>query len=338
MLKHSEIFGNLLLSRDGFHESYAAFGGPWQREREAAAWNLLAGACDGFQKMLGGKTTERHIKPWRIFGFVSDSIDANGLARKIWHDDQSFYFIVTAGAILDPYLTYIKLAALSDFLPEAPAAGKVLEVPTGVNSAVTISTDRLAFAGRLAVYSGYAIFFHELAHILRGHVLLHCSSQLGRGIAERIEAYAENPDLERRAMETDADYFAGQFMAKMFLAQKGQNQILGSKPNERLFRLAIAIFVAYYTFEELSGYHSGITRIYVALHGLFTSIKGSTKDKARMIDKIMVSLIQFMSTADFTVKDFSLTDFQNLLRDTQPVINEMQAKFVGMRPSEWKEI
>lgn len=141
--------------------------------------------------------------------------------------------------------------------------------------------DRFQLAMRLAMVAALVVLYHELAHVLGGHCAYLAAQADGAGLGVLREgrplamAQADAPavDLPRRAMEADADYRAGQFLARVL-----QLGLLGEVNDEDLPHwcelLAFVAAVTFNAFEAAasgpdyrSGYHLPATRTEVFLEG-----------------------------------------------------------------------
>jgi len=334
--RHSRL-GYLPLNRSHFAKGYSNFGEPWNEQSEQLAWDFLCGLCDGFNKILTGRVASERIKPWRVFGFISGSIESNGKASRLADRRlNTYFFTVTAGTLLSNYVIHKKLASLANYFPEVAPTGRTQVVKVAVDEEIEISESRLRFATGLAQFSAWTIFFHELSHILRGHVALVSIADDSNGLSEFDDADSSAAnDVRRRAMETDADFYAGVFLGETFLRRGGFNSTLGNNPNDMLVRLGVAVFVAYYSFLETAGYHGGVVRSYVVLAGLFRRIKAEPRRQAEIGVRLMDMISALMQTASFDVPEFEIKDFEALMTETEPEINRIQEEFVGQRPREW---
>ena len=252
-------------------------------------------AFRGVQRFFESAAIERRLTPWTVLGFMSDSMEPNGLAAVLHEDDESVQFInVTAGAFFHTLFSAYHIVSDERFEPSLPGRGNYVEAhATGlfpITLHVPASVERRSRATRFAVTAMRVTFFHELAHILRGHmVFLHRTlGAAGGTIVEAIgnpTAPAAAVDLRRRALETDADDFSGRFMARQFFKDFRPEQLSldDARFRSRAFEVIVGVVLMYSWFAESSEYHSGSLRACVALGSMFMELGLEVKTSARWV-------------------------------------------------------
>jgi hypothetical protein len=199
----------------------------------------------------------------------------------------------------------------------------------------------LALATALSIVSAYAIFFHELAHILRGHIAK-INATGAKEAPLLLEAnsldMAGLTDVDRRSIETDADYYAGVWLAELFLSGRVKLPELGQDINERLPRISMAVMAAYYGFPQSTKYHDGMSRVYVVLAGLMSRLdipakaEGMAKIALPMIDEFT----EIFKSAGLQVGNCDIDDLAELIETTEPALRELEPVFVAERPEKWR--
>lgn len=137
---------------------------------------------------------------------------------------------------------------------------------------------RKEFSIILSMMSALIIFYHEMAHILRGHSAYYTTG-LGAGSLVEFKPLAssssllEGMDIERRAIEYDADFHSGRFLAEIIRTQAVFTDIF---QNIELQCDAVALVagITFNVFEQMAeyvgyqqGYHLPGTRTECFLEG-----------------------------------------------------------------------
>lgn len=227
---------------------------------------------------------ERHLAPWKILGFMSDSLEPSGLASDLHKDDECVQFInVSAGAFFHTLYSAFHLVSDRRFQPNLPQPGQYTEAQAeklfGITLHIPAAIERRTLAMKFAVAALRVTFFHELAHILRGHVvfLRRAPGSADAAIMEALPNSTGNApgvDLRRRALETDADDFSGRFMAKQFFRGflKEQISLNDAHFRSKAFEVLVGVVLMYSWFAETKKYHSGSLRAYVVLSSMFAEL------------------------------------------------------------------
>jgi len=208
--------------------------------------------------------------------------------------------------------------------------------------------ERFQLAMNMAMLAALIVFYHELAHIIRGHNAFYSSpgTDLGAGtlrenmMLSMSSDKVGSPDITRRALEVDADIYAG-----VFLAATLRLGALGEITDESLPHwcelMAQVATITFNVFEEQvlkggyrQGYHLPSTRTECFLEGL-----------ASGLDVTDNSLFAAGANAgfEFCAKHYrapgSLTeieaDIADLKQDTLPHLHTLRPLFGKHVPLDW---
>jgi hypothetical protein len=299
------------------------------------------------QRLFESSAVERRLAPWSVLGFMSDSLVPNGLAAVLHEGDERVQFInVTAGAFFHTLFSAYHLISDKRFEPNLPRPGQYIEAHAASLFRIAIhvptSPERRALAMNFAVAALRITFFHELAHILRGHAVLMCRAP--GGAAEAISEAGAHPiscfpavDLRRRALETDADDFSGRFMAQQFFKGFSKDEISFENPRFRAkaFQVVVGVVLMYSWFVETEGYHSGSLRAYVLLGSMFMQLGLDAKISAKWINERVSGLQDVMIERGLlptTVGFISHSQLQDLTEDTLAYQATHMADWLKFRP------
>jgi hypothetical protein len=329
-----------LLQQASFAQLPARLGATWSEEQSAGLWALLTSTRDDFHAMFGNKQAAHALLPWRVFGFITDASRVNGLATRLFDPKaQAYYLGISAGALVQPYLMHARLAAQASYFPEIPETGARRAVQLEDGTGISLAWSRHMLATTLARVSAYLVFFHELAHILRGHIA-HINDDGAIEAPHVLDAPlvdGEVLDLARRSLETDADFQAGIWLGEFFINRPHQLKALGRDAAEQLPRIMMAVLVTFHRFGATARYHDGVSRAYVVLAGILSTQPGGAQGAAAFAVPMMDEFIGTMQEAGVQVDDLSLADLADLLAQTEPQLAALQEDFVGMRPARWAE-
>lgn len=265
-----------------------------------------AAAFRSVQRFFESAAVEKRLTPWRVLGFMSDSLVPNGLAGVLHDEDEKVQFInVTAGAFFHTLYSAYHLVSDKRFEPLLPRPGEHIEAHAEqlfrIALNIPVAPERRALAGRYAVAALRVTFFHELAHILRAHpVYLRRETGAGSGAIAEVSSseFASSPtiDLRLRALETDADDFSGRFMAKQFFSGFQQYELSLENPRFRAkaAEVLVGVVLMYSWFAESEGYHSGSLRAYWLLGSMFAELGLDVKTSARWVSDRVTGLQSLM--------------------------------------------
>lgn len=115
----------------------------------------------------------RMFHPGRLCGFMTDSPNINGLAWRVQLGEEAYGIAVTAGTLIGTIASAYRLLCLPAVEPDVAVGGRInassdwLGIP---EFWIPGSKQRRDLGVRYASYGLYAVFLHELAHVLRGHL------------------------------------------------------------------------------------------------------------------------------------------------------------------------
>lgn len=211
--------------------------------------------------------------------------------------------------------------------------------------------ERFQLAMNMAMLAALIVLYHELAHVLRGHSAYHATLPT-RSSAMGLAALRENrplamataaggpPDLMRRALEVDADLYAGQFVASLL-----KLGALGEVDDETLPHwcellgfVATLTFNAFEAHAKLAGYaevyHLPSTRTECFLEGAARGLGVSQPD-----DFAPGANAGFTFCARHYQAPASLAkidaDIASLQQQTWPVLTALRPVFGAQVPPAW---
>lgn len=310
-----------------------------------SATNLAKGAFGQVRRLFTSQNVSQQLRPWSLVGFMSDSLSPNGLAGCIPDSDGKTHFInLTAGAYVFPLFAGFHLMTSSTFdSGMGPTESKTVSVPGLSDRRLSIPLDpnRRATAVFFASAALMATFFHELAHVLRGHTSFYSQVHGASQIAEHGELGASYSDdfnsadnVLRRAIELDADEFAGHFMAKAYFSD--QRLIRGTDDFEATcFRMTVGAALLYSWLAKSDQYHSGSVRAFIFLSAIFQDIKLSSQEAGRFafeaLKKVQLELCSggFLPTAAVVADSDELRE---AVAGTLAFKASMQREWLAHRP------
>ncbi len=135
---------------------------------------------------------------------------------------------------------------------------------------------RIEYAGNVTILSTLIFFYHELAHILRGHVDYQLNMHLPELANEGVKREYLTVEIEK-ALECDADYHSGYFLGLTYTNDPQLFKSLFDADNcvDFFKSCTLAAKLAFHAFESLNpanNYHLPMTRLEVFLEGLTKSL------------------------------------------------------------------
>jgi len=134
---------------------------------------------------------------------------------------------------------------------------------------------RLEYAGNVTILSMLVFFYHELAHIFRGHLDYLIDRYLLNAINDGEMDYL---DIEiRKTLECDADYYSGYFLGLTYKNEPALFKTIFNVDNSIDFfkSCTLAAKLAFHSFEKsmpANNYHLPKTRLEIFLEGLTSSL------------------------------------------------------------------
>lgn len=210
--------------------------------------------------------------PLRIVAMTQASMEVNGLAGQVTDPKVPYFYIgLHAGVFLHTTDRLMRLMAEPRCLPDignpqmesANRSGELLQVIPHDEVRKNVAID-------LAMIAIVTVFAHEVGHIVRGHLWL-LKTKFGISRLYEADSSDELPPTDphytriRRALELDADIFAGKVMGTMLFAGTTQNlwPSLGQDKRQLLRLLAMSVTCAFRGFSSQSAsdfYHTPFMR------------------------------------------------------------------------------
>lgn len=212
--------------------------------------------------------------------------------------------------------------------------------------------ERFQLAMNMAMLAALVILYHELAHILRGHSAYWSaqSADAGLGMAALRENKrlamsqtgdeASEPDLTQRAIEADADLYAGQFVAAML-----KLGALGEVNDDNVPHWCELVgFVATLTFNAFEanasragytkGYHLPSTRTECFLEGV---ARGLAVEGPEWFAPGVNAGFEFCAQHYQAPPSLSTieADVADLQQKTWPLLTTLRPQFYPYVPAEW---
>lgn len=306
-----------------------------------------AAAFRCIQIFFESSAVEKKLKPWRVLGFMSDSLEANGIAGVLHDDDEKVQFInVTAGAYFHTLYSAYHLLSDKRVEPSLPMPGKYITGHAAklfnIELNIPLAPERRKLALRYALAALRVTFFHELAHIFRGHlVYLRRIDGTGNGaIVEASPSVLKNSptiDIRRRALETDADDFSGRFMATAFFRDFKNPDLTLANPNfrARANEVLAGVVLMYSWYAESEGYHNGSLRAYWVLSSMFAELGLDMKASAQWTQPRVSGLQTLMSEFGLIQPDvgfLSEVKVTELIQDTEYYRRSNMNEWLKCRP------
>lgn len=285
---HRNSQGELLTPQSSFDTGFIL---PGQPSPDIAA---AASAFRMIQARFENRALEKRLRPWTLLGFMSDSMVPNGMARIVEDARPDTYFInVTAGVFFHTLFAALHITADPRFEPDLPHGAGHIEGTLADAFAgpiqVPLDAARQQLAKRFAAMALLACFHHELAHILRAHLPYLARRQGNAPVALTERGHdlpaQETPNLLARAIELDADDFAGRFLAQDLgrgLAREAwdlEHPIF----RRRALDILSGVTLMYSWFTQDSDYHGGAARAYLLLGSMLSELKIAPKVSSRWV-------------------------------------------------------
>jgi len=212
-----------------------------------------------------------------LFVYANKSLDTNACALRL--ADNIYSIGINIGCIAHLHQFTLRLFAKKSFMEKIGGLDTLSDEKFlylgGLYKDIPDCPIRLEYAGNVTILSMLVFFYHELAHVFRGHVDyidgLYQLNVINDGVLDYFDC-----DI-RKALECDADYHSGYFLG---LTYKNEPELFKTifNANSRIdfFRHCIlAAKLAFHSFEEkmsADNYHLPQTRLKIFLEGLTSSL------------------------------------------------------------------
>ncbi|HEX5330627.1 hypothetical protein [Sulfuricurvum sp.] len=233
------------------------------------------------------------FRPKKIKFYIHQNLDVNASAKKMpkslknFFSDNHYLIEINQGAILFIHRTILDFFHNKNFMPKVKSEDDVdiswLSSNLSLYKNIPANRQRIEYAGNITILSSIIFFYHEMAHVLRGHL-----DYIGENYSMSMLAMDDEYDLRInniiKALEADADYQAGEFLGIMFNREKELfYKVLEINNDLDFFKKAT--MAARFSFQLLDNkfkskkYHLPHTRFEVFLEGLLNKIN-IDQDKA----------------------------------------------------------
>jgi hypothetical protein len=245
-------------------------------QQEITGSKVSRAAFSTIQSFFQSHAVTERLKPVRLLGFMTESLEVNGCAFALRPEDHVHSISVTFGSFLDSLFTAYRLLSERGIWSNLPFGGvkEGVILATGKSLPLPADKPRRELAARLAQRALLATFLHEMAHILRGHThylsLMHgldvfdeknSSGLTAQGVSERI------------LLEIDADDFTGRFLADVFLRPWPTPELLMADPvgKNLVQEIMTSVAMTFCQFDASPGrYPVGFLRAEWVLFGMFS--------------------------------------------------------------------
>lgn len=282
----------------------------------------------------------RMFHPGRLCGFMTDSPNINGLAWRVQLGEEAYGIAVTAGTLIGTIASAYRLLCLPAVEPDVAVGGRInassdwLGIP---EFWIPGSKQRRDLGVRYASYGLYAVFLHELAHVLRGHLNYFVQDHPHLALDEQHVPSTFDQKRLRLYVETDADLMAGRLLAKLALKPYLGNNLLASpKGRQTAFDLLIGVTLTFSGFRaEKDCYHSGVLRAYILMGALMQECGVEQKQGAKWLEERVSAMQELMHQCGILGEEaprYSAEEAQELIHSTLPEMRRKEPEWVNGRP------
>lgn len=288
----------------------------------------------------GFNNSWRLFQPGGLCGFLTDSPGTNGLAWRVHPGEEVYGLAVTAGTLIGTVTSAYRLLCVPAVEPHVAVGGTInassewLGIP---DFSIPGSKQRRDIGVRYASYGLYAVFLHELAHVLRGHLNYVVQGDAHFSLDEQHVPSTFEQKRLRLYVETDADDVAGRMLAKLALKPYLGNDLLGSpEGRQTAFDLLVGVTLTFSGFRAVKDcYHSGALRAYVFMAAVMQECGVDPKHSARWLEERVSAIQELMLKCGILGEDapkYSAQEAQELLHSTLPAVRQAQLEWLDGRP------
>ncbi len=213
-----------------------------------------------------------------VFIYANKSLDVNACAS--CHTDNIYSIGINIGSISHIHQFTLLLFSKELFMKKIGGSDILSDEKHlylgGLYKAMPSCPVRLEYAGNVTILAMLVFFYHELAHVFRGHLnYLVNRYQLNAINDGSMDNYFD--DEIRKALECDADYHSGYFLGLTYKTEPELfKTIFDINNNVDFFKsCTLAAKLAFHSFERnmsVNNYHLPKTRLEVFLEGLTSSL------------------------------------------------------------------
>lgn len=282
----------------------------------------------------------RQFHPGRLCGFLTDSPEINGLAWRVQRGEEAYGIAITAGTLIGTITSAYRLLCLPAVEPHVAVGGTInassgwLGIPEFL---VPASKQRRELGVRYASCGLYAVFLHELAHVLRGHLSFFVQDDPHLALDEQSVPITFDQKRLRLYIETDADVTAGRMLARLALKPYLGNDLLASQEGRQTaFDLLVGITLTFSGFRsEKDCYHSGVLRAFLFMGALMQECGVEQKKGAKWLEERVSAIQELMHKCGILGEEASRyrpEEAQELIHGTLPAMRRKEPEWLNRRP------
>ncbi len=342
---------------------------PWDRDSFYQHWGehadtaeaILRGLYTSLTNHLMSDSASAALHPFELSLMLRGSLtEPHALVTELDAECKSYLILFAPGLFTCIADRFFRLLTCADHFPDV---GDISTCQTEWIDAplANIPSDpaRMQLAMLLTIMAVLLMFYHEMAHVLRGHTAFYAS--LGVQTLQEFEPLATGPitlqfgtkplansagqagaqdeDVIRRALEVDADIHAGLFLATVMQQQNPFEEWLfdDMEASDVYEMVALAAGIAFNAFESHCNttlYHLPGTRTECVLEGFARALG---LDKREEFSVGLNNALQFCAEhyqAPGKLEDFN-ADIDLLESTTWPMLVRIREQFSANVPEDW---
>lgn len=336
---------------------------PWNAHSFAQHWGAQAGTAEAVLRGMYG-TLANHItsssasaalQPFELSLMVGGSLsEPHALVTELDAECKSYLILFAPGLFTCIADRFFRLLTCAEHFPDvgdvSTCRHEWVDAPL---ANIPDDPDRLRLAMLLSMMALLLMFYHELAHVLRGHTAFYAN--LGVNTLPEFQPLATGPilfnsqpgaagsvqdaDVIRRALEVDADIHAGLFLATVMQQQNPFEEWLfdGMQDSDIYEMVALCAGIGFNAFEahcNTTLYHLPGSRTECVLEGFARALD---LDKREEFSVGLNNALQFCAEhyqAPGTLDDFD-ADIDLLENTTWPMLVKIREIFAAQVPQDW---
>ncbi|WP_338848803.1 hypothetical protein V8J88_07760 [Massilia sp. W12] len=332
----------------------ASFAQHWG-EHTGTAQAVLRGMFDTLANHLTSSSAAAALQPFELSLKVAGSFSQpQALVTELDAQCNSYLIIFAPGLFTCIADRFFRLLTCAEHFPDVGDVGACqTEWSAAPLANIPEDPERLRLAMLLSMMSILLMFYHELAHVLRGHTAFYANlgvhslpefQPLATGPivwpqAEPGAGQAQDADLIRRALEVDADIHAGLFLATVMQQQNPfEEWLFDDMQDSDIYEMvALCAGIAFNAFEAGRSsklYHLPGTRTECVLEGFARALG---LDKREEFSIGLNNALQFCAEhyqAPGELDDFN-ADIDLLENHTWPMLVKIRDMFAESVPQAW---
>ncbi|MBH1362972.1 hypothetical protein I5T79_01520 [Stenotrophomonas maltophilia] len=279
------------------------------------------------------------FRPGRLCGFVTDSPYANGMAWPIHPGEPVYGLSVTAGSLLETVVAAYRVLSVPGLEPALPMEGTLeatMEWPRSETFRIPASQQRRDRGIRYAHCGFLAIFMHEFAHVVRGHLGYETATCGSLYMDERPLMPAAGDSKMRLYMESDADEMAGRLLATWLLRSRPDGSPMDeAKKLSITFDFLVGTTLGFSAFPRVqNAYHTGTLRAWALIGAMLqhAGVGGAMADQ--WIESNMREVLLCMQAAGYPAESYlySAAEARELMTSTWSGMRKHQRDWLQRAP------